>query len=168
MSGAAPYALQGELTIARAAEWRETLLGAMAAGARCFDLSQVTEFDSAGVQLLLAARRTARQEGTGFELRSAPEVVHEVLRRYGLADALLAIVTAHLQAGDGADLQLDLSGIGHCDSAGVQLLLAARQTLRPSGARLYIGPASAVVRDVLQTYGLGSLLAQPVMNDMPA
>ena len=83
-------------------------------------------------------------------------------------EALLAIVTAHLQAGDGADLQLDLSGIGHCDSAGVQLLLAARQTLRPSGARLYIGPASAVVRDVLQTYGLGSLLAQPVMNDTPA
>jgi anti-anti-sigma factor len=78
--------LDGELTIARAAELRETLLAAMAGGVRTFDLGAVEAFDTAGVQLLLAARHSARQDGTGFELRSVPAVVHEVLQRYGLAD----------------------------------------------------------------------------------
>jgi anti-anti-sigma factor len=79
-------ALDGELTIARAAELRETLLAAQAQGVRALDLAAVEAFDTAGVQLLLAARHSARLDGTGFELRSVPAVVHEVLQRYGLAD----------------------------------------------------------------------------------
>lgn len=81
-------ALDGELTITRAAELREMLLAALAQGVRTFDLGAVEAFDTAGVQLLLAARHSARQDGTGFELRSAPAVVHEVLQRYGLLDLL--------------------------------------------------------------------------------
>ncbi len=76
-------------------------------------------------------------------------------------EALLAAVAIHAGATPEADLQLDLGGVTACDSSGVQLLLATRTTLRRCGAGLHIVQASAVVRDVLQTYGLQSLLAEP-------
>jgi anti-anti-sigma factor len=79
-------------------------------------------------------------------------------------EELLALVTAHQQDAPGADLRLDLAGVTGCDSSGVQLLLAARHTLQPFGATLRIVQASAVLRDVLLTYGLQSLLAEPATN----
>ena len=59
-----PLRIEGELTIYRAAELKNTLLAAVAEHDTLdIDLSAVTEFDTAGVQLLLVAKRaaTARQ-----------------------------------------------------------------------------------------------------------
>lgn len=83
-------------------------------------------------------------------------------------EALLALVAAHTSQADGTDLHLDLSGITSLDSTGVQLLLATRNTLRLGGARLRIVQASAVLRDVLQTYGLQSLLEPSEPHATPA
>ena len=56
---------------------------------------------------------------------------------------------------------LDLGGVAECDSAGVQLLLACRATVRRVGHELTLAPVSEPVRDVLQRYGLLHLLGQP-------
>lgn len=53
-------AIEGELTIFTAQAVRERLLAALAAGGEVeVDLSRVSEMDSAGVQLLVAAKREA-------------------------------------------------------------------------------------------------------------
>ena len=57
--------IEGELTIFRAAELKQALLGCPPPGV--IDLSDVTEIDTAGVQLLLLARREA--QGLERELR---------------------------------------------------------------------------------------------------
>jgi anti-anti-sigma factor len=81
-------ALDGELTIQQAAAVRERLLAALAAGLRCLDLGQVSECDSAGVQLLLAARKSAEDAGLPLTLAPVSEPVREVLVGYGLAQLL--------------------------------------------------------------------------------
>jgi anti-anti-sigma factor len=73
-------------------------------------------------------------------------------------EALLAAVAA---TPEGEDLLLDLADVTALDSTGVQLLLSTRNTLRLGGAQLRIVQASAVVREVLLTYGLQSLLDLP-------
>lgn len=53
-------AIQGELTIFTAADLRQQLLDALASGQEVdVDLSEVSEIDSAGLQLLVAAKREA-------------------------------------------------------------------------------------------------------------
>jgi anti-anti-sigma factor len=64
-------AIEGELTIYRAAELRQALLAALGDGAGGdleIDLAAVTEFDSAGVQLLMAARKSAAARGRALRL----------------------------------------------------------------------------------------------------
>ena len=62
---AACLAVEGEMTIYRAAELHPALRDAVRTqDAPALDLSAVTEFDSAGVQLLLVARREAGRLGT--------------------------------------------------------------------------------------------------------
>lgn len=84
-----PHVLDGALTIQQAQALRQPLQDALDAGACVFDLSAVTEFDTAGVQLLLAARQHAQTLGTTLALQAASAPVAEVMQRYGL-DALLA------------------------------------------------------------------------------
>lgn len=88
---AAPLALGPELTIAHAAATRETLLQALAAcdGDLALDLAGVGEFDSSGVQLLLATRHSLRARGHALRLSAASPAVRDALARFGL-DALLA------------------------------------------------------------------------------
>ena len=63
---AACLAVEGEMTIYRAAELQPVLLDAVRThDAPALDLSEVTEFDCAGMQLLLVARREARRLGPG-------------------------------------------------------------------------------------------------------
>lgn len=81
-------ALPAEMTIYHAAEIRTVLLAAVAAGTVKLDLAHVGEFDSTGLQLLLAARRTARAAGRHLELLNLPPVVQEVCATYGLDEAL--------------------------------------------------------------------------------
>lgn len=56
------------------------------------------------------------------------------------------------------ELALDLGAVEACDSAGVQLLLAARHSLAQQGHHLRIVAASTPVTDALRVYGLQSLL----------
>ena len=65
-----------------------------------------------------------------------------------------AVLLEALDAAAGRDLALDLRAVHGCDSAGVQLLLSAHQTLQRAGQRLWLGPLSPTLHAVLRTYGL--------------
>lgn len=79
------FRIDGELTIYRAAELKETLLAAVAANTELeVDLSQVSEFDSAGLQLLLLAKREAGKAGRTLRLVDHSPAVVEVLDLFDL------------------------------------------------------------------------------------
>ncbi|WP_443094347.1 STAS domain-containing protein [Pseudoduganella chitinolytica] len=85
----AALCIEGEMTIYRAAELKDVLFDALRqatadARALALDLSQVTEFDSAGVQLLLMARREAQRQGHPLQLVAHSPAVREVLNLTGL------------------------------------------------------------------------------------
>ena len=79
--------LPAAMTIHHAAEIRAVLLQAVAAGTVMLDLAQVGRFDSTGLHLLLAARRTARAAGRHLELLNMPRDVRDLCATYGLDDA---------------------------------------------------------------------------------
>lgn len=89
---AAALALGPEMTIAHAASWHETLARALGAhsGDLALDLSGVSDFDSSGVQLLLAARRTLAERGDALALVAASAAVVDALATFGL-QALLPV-----------------------------------------------------------------------------
>lgn len=65
----APLRIEGELTIYTAAETKERIVGALAAGSALeIDLSQVGEIDTAGLQLLILAKREAAARGASVAL----------------------------------------------------------------------------------------------------
>ncbi len=85
-------ALSGELTIYRAAELKAELLAAAALGeSPVLDLAEVSEIDTAGVQLLLLAQREAAARGAALTLTRPSAAVREVF-------ALLEL-EAHLHTG---------------------------------------------------------------------
>ena len=70
-----------DMTIYTAAELLQPLLAAARSGTECaVDLSQVGEIDSAGVQLLLLARREAAAAGARLHVSGASPAVREVLQ----------------------------------------------------------------------------------------
>ena len=75
--------IDGEFTIYRAAELAAAMKTALAAvadgGTLDLDLSEVVEMDSAGVQLLLAASRSAVTSGRALRLTARSAVVDEIL-----------------------------------------------------------------------------------------
>lgn len=83
-------ALGPELSIVQAAQTREQLLAWLAEnpGPLSLDLSAVDEFDSAGVQLLLALQASLRDRGQVLQLGRASQAVRNALRLYRL-DSLL-------------------------------------------------------------------------------
>jgi anti-anti-sigma factor len=85
---AACLAVEGEMTIYRAAELHPALLDAVRTiEAPALDLSAVTEFDSAGVQLLLVARREAGRLGKRLALQGASPAVRDAFALLGLTCA---------------------------------------------------------------------------------
>jgi len=48
------------------------------------DLSEVTEFDGAGLQLLLAFHQVTQKMGVQIQLNNTPELVGNVLTRYNV------------------------------------------------------------------------------------
>lgn len=83
----ASYAIQGELTVFTAHELKTALLSAMpSTGTLQLDLAEVSEFDGAGLQLLLAAGNEAKVRGGQLALAHATEKVDAVLRLTGLQD----------------------------------------------------------------------------------
>ena len=75
--------IEGELTIFRAMELKPILLDDPAPTE--VDLSGVTEFDSAGVQLLLLAKKTAMAEQREFRLVRHSQPVIEVFELLNIA-----------------------------------------------------------------------------------
>ncbi|MCW7537081.1 STAS domain-containing protein [Aquabacterium sp. A7-Y] len=87
--------IEGEMTIYRAAELGPLLLAALTpAGALALDLAEVTEFDSAGLQLLLAARRSARELGGELRLSATSPAIDEVLGLLSLGEEV-GLTTPH-------------------------------------------------------------------------
>jgi anti-sigma B factor antagonist len=72
--------VEGEMTIYRAAEIKGTLITSIAESAVIeFDLSRVTAIDSAGVQLLMLAQRTAHARHSELRLVAHSPAVLEVM-----------------------------------------------------------------------------------------
>jgi len=81
----ATYAIQGELTVFTAHELKSAVLAAMQpTGPLELDLSEVTEFDGAGLQLLLATQHEVAARAGGLHLKGAPAKVLAALRLAGL------------------------------------------------------------------------------------
>lgn len=79
-------ALEGELTIYRAAELKPLLLAALAGtGPIELDLGEVSEVDTAGVQLLMLLRREALAQGRSLQLRAPSLAVAEAFELLDLA-----------------------------------------------------------------------------------
>jgi anti-sigma B factor antagonist len=87
--------VNGEMTIYTCGELKTRLLEELAAhpDTTRLDLSQVVELDTAGLQLLLTARRYASAAGCELQIENPSRVVTDVLELCRL-DALLATTAA--------------------------------------------------------------------------
>lgn len=86
MNNAPVFPIAGELSIYRAAElcqalkaWLPEALAKDGTAVR-LDLAEVSEVDTAGLQLLLALQRSAQDAGAHLALQSASPAVMDVLR----------------------------------------------------------------------------------------
>lgn len=78
--------LDGELTIYRAAELKPALLAPLDPGRTLeVDLAGVTELDTAGLQLLMLAKKTAQAQGGALKLTGHSAAVVDVFELLGLA-----------------------------------------------------------------------------------
>ncbi|MGV8891582.1 MAG: STAS domain-containing protein [Burkholderiaceae bacterium] len=78
--------IQGELTIYRATELKQVLLAALAKPSSLeVDLSSVTEIDTAGVQLLMLAKKTAQAQQCELRLVAHSPAVTDVFELLNLA-----------------------------------------------------------------------------------
>ena len=81
--------ITGALDIYNAAEQRQHLLDALGAGKEVeIDLSQVSEIDSAGVQLMIAAKREAAAQDKTLSFTGQSQTVCDVLEPCNLAGSL--------------------------------------------------------------------------------
>ena len=84
-TSAAPFRLEGSLDLYAAAQLRATLTDCLARPDSAeFDLSGIDACDTAGLQLLLAARATAAARGHTVSFVAIPEAVEDCCRRLGL------------------------------------------------------------------------------------
>lgn len=88
--------LEGELTVVAAVAVRERIAGLLQSSTEpaTLDLAAVEAVDSAGIQLLLSARRSAASRGTALRFSGAPAVVVDALRVFGVDAAALDTGTA--------------------------------------------------------------------------
>lgn len=98
--GACRIAVSGEMTIYSAAELKSRLLAAVAGSqsVEC-DLTEVSEFDSAGVQLLALLQRQVGA-GSSVSIIGASETVRELLDLYRLSGELIANAPDARRTGD--------------------------------------------------------------------
>lgn len=91
MNAPAPLAIVGELTIYRALELKPLILEEVERRSPpSIDLSGVEEIDTAGLQLLLLARREAQARGTELQLLSPSAAVQDALALLWLGPRLEA------------------------------------------------------------------------------
>ena len=78
--------IEGELTIFAAAELRQRLLDAIGANTEVeVDLSQVSEIDSAGIQLMVAAKREAAARNKLLRFTNHSPAVFDIIELYDLS-----------------------------------------------------------------------------------
>lgn len=90
--GAAPLALGASLTIVEARAVQRSLGTALEAGRAEADARALRHIDTAGLQLLLAAGRTARARGLMLTLYGARELLLDAAGSLGLGNALTEVV----------------------------------------------------------------------------
>lgn len=110
--GPGDLAIEGEMTIYRALELKDLLLGALraagAAGAELrIDLARVSEIDSAGVQLLMLVKHLGASHGQAVRLTAISPAVRSVAEVLCLEDELgiareEAAIPAPIPAADGS------------------------------------------------------------------
>jgi len=71
--------VRGEMTIYNAAALKAALFSSASQGPRCIDLADVSEFDTAGLQLLLMAERECNARGEAFLVRNPSPAVRQAL-----------------------------------------------------------------------------------------
>ncbi len=77
--------IKGELTVYESEIVRDELLICMSeSDSLALDLDNVNECDTAGIQLLCSAKKTAEKSGKYFSLSTISEVVREAAIRIGL------------------------------------------------------------------------------------
>jgi anti-anti-sigma factor len=87
VTGPARLCIEGELTIVRAAALHAELLPLLEREPSLdIDLSAVSEIDSAGLQLLLLAKRSTLAQGKELRLLGHSPVVLELLQLFNLSD----------------------------------------------------------------------------------
>ena len=86
----------GEMTVYTAGEIKQPLVDAVADGPAHvqLDLSGVSEFDTAGVQLLLLVHREALLSGRHFRLATQSNIVRDVLALCGARGLLMDAANA--------------------------------------------------------------------------
>ena len=84
--------VHGELTVYTCGELKPQLLEQLEqhVDATALELSQVTEIDTAGLQVLLTARRHASELGRDLEVANPSRAVTEVLALLGLDERLVS------------------------------------------------------------------------------
>ena len=89
-SAGATVRIAGDMTIYQAEEIRQKLLAGIGASGSMveIDLQDVSEIDTAGVQLLIAAKHAAAAVGKTVCLKAGSAAVAEVLALLGLATLL--------------------------------------------------------------------------------
>lgn len=94
--------IEGEMTIWRAAELKPQLLAPLAEHTHVdADLSAVTDFDSAGLQLLYLAQREAFRQGCVLRIMTYSHPVSSLIEAYRLPELLRGMVDAGLEAQNG-------------------------------------------------------------------
>lgn len=84
--GAEVLKVAGPMTIYEAGDLRQAFLAGFAeGGGLILDLEAVTECDTAGLQLLCAARVTAETETRSFRIAAVSEAVRDALGAAGLS-----------------------------------------------------------------------------------
>lgn len=79
--------IKGDLNIYNALAAKEQLAGALAGAENIeLDLSNVTEFDSSGLQLLVLACKETERKGHRFVLTDRSEPVETVIRLFRLSE----------------------------------------------------------------------------------
>ena len=85
-SNACVLRIEGEMTIYRAEELKKTLIGSLQGAARLeVDLSAVTDIDTAGLQLLMLAKSTAKKMQGELRLTGHSPAVLDVFELLNLA-----------------------------------------------------------------------------------
>ncbi len=80
--------IEGDMTIYRAAELKQTLMDGLRNHRQLeFDLSGVTEMDSAGFQLLMLVKREAQDAGKSVRFVAHSQACIEVIDTFSMAAA---------------------------------------------------------------------------------